>query len=49
VNTAPPTNYLLFRIALIAVMAAVLAAAVWAVLDPLLLASILDFLRLGFP
>ena len=40
-NTAPPTNYLLFRIALIAVMAAVLAAAVWAVLDPLLLASIL--------
>jgi hypothetical protein len=47
VNTAPPTNYAAFRIALIAVMTVVLAAAVWAVLDPPLLASILYFLGLG--
>jgi hypothetical protein len=35
-----------FRVVQIAVMAAVLAAAVWAVLDPPLLASILYFLGL---
>ena len=46
-NTAPPANYLLFRIALLAVTAVVLGAAVWAVLDPPLLASILYFLGLG--
>jgi hypothetical protein len=49
VTTATPANYTAFRIALVAVTAAVLGAAVVAVLDPPVLAAILDFLGLGGP
>jgi hypothetical protein len=47
VSTAPPPHYTAFRIVLVAVMLLVLGAAVWAVLDPPVLASVLDFLGLG--
>jgi hypothetical protein len=47
VNIGPPPHYTAFRIVLVAVVLLVLAAAVWVVLDPPVLVSLLDFLGLG--
>jgi hypothetical protein len=45
-STAHPPHYTAFRIALVAVMVLVLAAAVWAVGDPAVLASLYRYLGL---
>lgn len=46
-STAIPPHYTAFRIALVAVVALVLGAAVWAVAAPPVLAWLLSFLELG--
>lgn len=46
-STSPLPHYTAFRIVLVVVVGAVLAAAVWLVFDPSVLAALLDFLGLG--
>ena len=45
-STVHPPHYTAFRIVLVAVMGLVLAAAVWAVADPSVLASLYFYLGL---
>lgn len=47
VSSATPPHYTAFRMVLVAVVALVLGAAVWAAADPPVLASLLSFLELG--
>jgi uncharacterized membrane protein len=46
-SSTPPPHYTAFRLVLVAVVLAVLALAVWVVLDPPVRAALLEFLGLG--
>ena len=46
-STSPPPHYTAFRIVLVAVVGLLLAAVVWVIADPPVLAALLDYLGLG--